>query len=78
MVLDMRGNGYLDKLVEMVNFFMPQVKFIMGVGYKIKLVDLDHILLKMEVDMKVNGKIIYKMDMELKHGLMIQYIKDNL
>lgn len=41
MVLNMKVNGYLDKLVEMENFIMLQVKYIMGVGYKIKLVVLD-------------------------------------
>jgi len=78
MELDMRVNGYPDKRVEMENFITHRVKFIMGVGYKIRLAVSDHMLLKMEVDMKDNGRIIYKMDMELKHGLMIQYIKDNL
>lgn len=78
MVLNMKVNGYLDKLVEMENFIMLQVKYIMGVGYKIKLVVLDRMQLKMEVDMMDNGKIIYKMVMEWKHGLMIQYTRDNL
>ena len=47
-------------------------------GLMIKLVVLEFISILMALDMRVNGRKIYKKDLELKNGMMGQDLKDNI
>ena len=44
----------------------------------IKQMVMEYIYMQMEQNMKVNGKMIYSVDMVLKHGVMDQDMKDTI
>ncbi len=43
-----------------------------------KLMDKELIIIVMDLNMKVLGKMIYMTEMEQEHGQMVQNIRDNL
>ena len=47
-----------------------------AIGIKTKPMDMEYMFIEMEIDMKGNGQVIFKMDLEQNIGLMAPYIKD--
>lgn len=78
MVLDMKGTGLKDKLVDKENSFMPQGRCIQATGLTIKPVAKERIQHLMEAAMMASGGKIYKMVSESKPGLMIRFTKGSL
>ena len=71
--------GKIIKLVEKVNFKWIMMTYMKEILQTINLMALESMLsAKMKLDMKVNGKIIYKMDREKKYGKMVLSLMVNL
>lgn len=64
--------------MDLESCFMQMETYMKGTGKMIKLMEKEFISTKMEQPMMENGKKINSTDMELKHGLMGQYIKDTI
>jgi len=75
---DMRGSGKIIKHVAKVNFGTLMVMCSMVNGKRTRLMAMEYIYMSTVLVMKGIGKTIYKMVMELRHGLMAQDMKDNI
>lgn len=69
MVQNMRVNGVIIKPTERENFGMWMVIISKDFGRTIKLMVMVFIFIQMVQNMKVIGRMIFKMDLVLKHGI---------
>ena len=68
MVLIMKDNGHLTKLKEKVLFGMQKEMFTTENLKMIWLMDMVNILILMDLNIKVNSKMMFKKDKEKKNG----------
>ena len=71
MVLNMKENGRIIKLMDKGSFGIRMVTIIMGDGWMIRLMDLECMCIRMELNMKENGVMICSMEEGLRIGRMV-------
>ena len=76
MALNMLDNGKIIKPTDKGLYIMLMEIFIKGNGLMIRLVDREHIRIKMVPNMLASGKTTNKMGMVLSSGLMDKSMKD--
>lgn len=76
MVLNIRVNGKIIKQTDRVNLSIPMVIIMKDNGRMINKMVKEYFNLRAEVSTRVNGKMIYNKDLELKHGKMEVDMKD--
>lgn len=74
MGLYMKGIDFAIQLTEEVGQCIMMVKYMKGLEFKGKPMDMASTYIQMALDMKENGKQINNMDMGLKFGLMVLFI----
>ena len=76
MVLDTKEIGFRIGLMEMENFLMLMVTFMMVNGVKVEHKEKVFISTKMVQVIKGIGKMIFSMVLESKLGVMVPFIKE--
>jgi hypothetical protein len=77
MVQCMKDGGWIIKLMAREDLFMLMVMSTMDSGLMIRLMDLVSIAILMELNTRATGKKISNTEMDLRHGQMVQDMKDN-
>ena len=75
---NMKDNGNSIKLMDKENFGIPMEIFMKDTGLMIKQMVMEYITIKMGKNIQGIGKMIYKMEKELKHGLMVALMMENI
>jgi len=78
MVPSMKGSGRITRQKVKASFYMLTEIYLKDNGLMIKLMDLVFIFIKMALNMKDFGKMIYSTEKVLKHGLMDQSMMDTI
>ena len=73
-----KESGKITGHMEKVHFCIWTGIFTKGNGHMIKQMGMENILIAMERHMKDIGRMMYSMEMEKKHGLIMQNMKENI